>query len=121
MKKITAEQKEDIWRIPEDTEVLTVNFSISMQGAQEIIMLCRELHQLIVDGHVWAGMEQEVKDYLNENLHVAIMGDVEGHGVSGVKEKEIRQLYNMGHKSIEQLAVDFKLTYDTVKHIIEET
>ncbi len=119
MKRIVAENKEDLWRIPQDSGVLVVKFALSMNGATEIVMKCRELHQLVVDGHVWAGMAQEVKDYLNENVHVAIMGDVEGNGVSVETEKEIRKQYDLGHKSLEQLAREFKLSYEVVKDIIE--
>jgi len=119
LKEITAEYKEDLWRIPADTYKLIVKFSLSMHMAQEIVMRCRELHRLVIDGHVWAVMRQNVKDYLTENVHVEISGGVEVHGVSMIIEKEIRQKYDLGHKSIHQLSVDYKLPYDVVKQVIE--
>ena len=119
MKEITAEYKEDLWRIPADTYKLNVKFVLSMHAAQEIVMRCRELHRLVIGRHVWASMRQNVKDYLTENVHVEISGDVEGHGVSLIIEKEIRQTYDLGHKSIHQLSLDYKLPYEVVKHILE--
>lgn len=120
MKEITAEYKEDLWRIPRDTEILAIKFELSMSAAQEIVARCRELHQLIIDGHVWAGMAQDVKDYLNENLHVAVMGDIEHHSLTPAVEKEIREAYSMGNTSVEQLAKEYGLPYNTIKHIIEK-
>jgi len=119
LKELTAEYKEDLWRIPADTYILTVKFILSMQAAQEIVMRCRELHRLVIDGHVWASMKQDVKDYLTKNVHVEVSGSVEGHGVSLIIEKKIRQTYDLGHKSIHQLSLDYNLPYEVVKKILE--
>jgi len=118
VKQIIVEYKEDLWRIPADTGILIVKFQLSMNAAKEIVDRCRELDRLVVNGHNWAVMQKEVKDYLTEQIHIVIEGDVE-HNISKITEDEIREKYNMGHKSIEQLSKDYGIHYDDLKHIIE--
>ena len=83
----TVNTREDIWRIPADTSILTVNCSLSMHTANEIVEKCRELHRLIIDGQVYARLNNEIREYLNENLHVEIRGHVTPSLVSPETEK----------------------------------
>jgi|ETN01SMinimDraft_4_1059930.scaffolds.fasta_scaffold32643_3 hypothetical protein len=119
MKEILLEYKEDLWRVPADAQIITLKYQISMHGAHELVKRCRELHRLVIDGHAYSLIEPAVKEYLQENFHVAIQGDVISHDVPDYLQKQIRELYDMGHKSMEQLAIDFRIPYELVKHIIE--
>jgi len=119
LKEFTINYKEDVWKTPADTYTLFVKCGLSMHMANEIVMRCRELHRLVIDGHAYFLTGQDVKDFLNENVHVEIVGHVKTQGVAPETEKKIRELYSMGHKNITQLSLDFKLDYDTVKQIID--
>jgi len=91
VKQIIVEYKEDLWRIPADTGILIVKFQLSMNAAKEIVNRCRELDRLVIDGRNWVVMLKEVKDYLTEQVHVDIKGDVIEHQISKITEDEIRE------------------------------
>jgi hypothetical protein len=119
VKQIIAETKEDIWRIPADTNELIVEFQLSLQGAHEIFKRCGELERIIFNGKVYGLMSQDVKDYVGENFHVEVRGEIGKRRMDPVIEKEIRNKYEGGMVSIEHIAEEYGIDYDVVKKVIE--
>jgi hypothetical protein len=119
VKQISAETKEDIWRIPADTNELIVEFQLSLQGAHEIFKRCGELERIIFSGKVYGLMSEDGKDYVGEKFHVEVRGEIGKRRMDPVIEKEIRNKYEGGMVSIEHIAEEYGIDYDVVKKVIE--
>ncbi len=116
----TLEHKEDVWKLPSETRILTVNCRLNLHLAKKIIENCRELEFVKFSPHAFEITDKETVEYLEDLIFVQIVGKKIKQDIDEKTRKRIRNLWNLGDHSTEHLSEKFNISKDVVYQIVHE-
>ncbi|MFO7872307.1 MAG: hypothetical protein R6U26_01540 [Candidatus Undinarchaeales archaeon] len=116
----TLEHKEDIWKVPKEIRILTVNCRLNLHLAKKIIENCRELEFAKFSPHAFEITNEEAIEYLEDLVFVQIVGKELKYDIDKKTRKKIKELWDLGDHSTEHLSKKFNISKDAVYHIVHE-